>query len=330
MPMWGPNREAGWSCIIVRTIQGGVGEMSGFKVGGSTMTRTLPYMLLLASTVQAVATEEMCWPSWQFTGPEVTAESTLKEIWVDTSPFTGVSSGDTVIYDPELATHPVGARQLPQQPDWVVGVRLVLSEVGPDRLLANRYGLLEAVGILQTVHNRLDPAVYNPGSVPGITPWPGCGEGGSFNTCANPGQYYGLRYRRALDPRSVVRDPAELTAAVEVAISAWWLVSAGVVPDVTGGATSFVHRCGGAAYDMATLYCDGSSQVPDVVGAVATKGPLAFKGPRGFLRSRGRYRIVDTRRIDYRIDPSPLRPGEFSDYIWGHLPTSLRSGPVDG
>jgi hypothetical protein len=81
------------------------------------------------------------------------------------------------------------ARQL-----WVdfeglgITVRLLLSEVGPERLVESVFGLNEAIGILFTVTNRLDALLATPQRIEGAPFFPGCGPGGDFRTCADPEQ----------------------------------------------------------------------------------------------------------------------------------------------
>jgi hypothetical protein len=199
-------------------------------------------------------------------------------------------------------------------PDWAVAVRLVLSEVGADRVLQNRYGLIEAMGVIETVKNRMDPAAWNPEGVRGLSPWPGCGPGRTFADCANPQQYYGMSRDRALRPASAYGDREMLLAAIDTAVSAWWLLDSHVVTDVTNGATSFGHYCGGAAYGQPRAACDGSG---DVAGANGVTGPIVFSGPRGWSKSEGRYNMGVTQKIDYRRASSDVEPGLFAKYLWG-------------
>jgi hypothetical protein len=160
-------------------------------------------------------------------------------------------------------------------------------------------------------------AAWNPEGIPGLVPWPGCGPGGSFNTCANPAQYLGLRTPRALQPQRFMRNQERLLAATDTAITAWWLQQTQALPDITGGATSFVHRCGGAAYGERTMSCDGRGW--DRPGANANTGPLVLKGPGPFSSRKGRYELVDTRTIDYRARASAPTPGAYARYLWGRV-----------
>mgnify|MGYP003337118458 CR=1 FL=1 len=63
-------------------------------------------------------------------------------------------------------------------------MRHCVARVGADRLLASRYGVLEAIGILYTVDNRMDRSAVNPLDLPRAPDYPGCGPGGSFATSA--------------------------------------------------------------------------------------------------------------------------------------------------
>lgn len=279
----------------------------------STIAWLLP--ALIATSAQAL--DEACFSTVELTGDTPEDELVLREVWVDTAPFTGEPGGELLWYDPEQVLDDVTVEELQALPEWALGVRLVLSEVGPDRLLDSRWGLVEAVGILQTVFNRLDPDVWNPEAIEGVLPWPGCGPTGTFTSCANPRQYAGLRTARALAPRTTVRDTARLRRAADIATAAWWLQVSGQVPDVTNGATSFVHRCGGSAYGASTIYCDRRGPTPDRAGADPTRGPLVLQGPTVFLRSRGRYQIEDRRLIDYTPTTGPLSPGAAARYLFG-------------
>ena len=246
----------------------------------------------------------------------------IRTIKVDLAPFYGKPAPEFVSYDLDRAIAPLKMEDYGDQPEWVLAVRLLLSEVGPDRLVHNHYGVLEAIGILQTVHNRLDPATWNPDGIRGVVPWPGCGPDGTFNSCANPDQYYGLRYPRALDPKEATRLEAELLQAVDLAVEAWWLTSSDVLGDITGGATSFVHRCGGEAYGEETRFCDGRGPTPDIKGAEASTGPATFKGPVTFLPKRGRYELDVTRFIDFDLTQRKPIASEWATYLWEEASTT--------
>jgi hypothetical protein len=210
-------------------------------------------------------------------------------------------------YEVDEATRTLTRQDLRTAPAWSVAARLIVSEVGPDRLVSNQWGLLEAVAIVETVTNRLDANIWNPEDVPGLRPWPGCGPGADFSSCAHPDQYLGLRNGRALDPRRAIPDEELLLHAMDVAVTAWWLHHMGDVRGVSNGATSFVHRCGGEAYGRTTHHCDGDPRVPDMPGAESATGPLVLKGPAAFDATRGRYQLTVTKVIDFDHRGAELR-----------------------
>lgn len=225
-----------------------------------------------------------------------------REVFVDYDAL-GVperTGGEWLSYDLAALTRALSYEELQEEPELSLAVRLILSEVGADRLLANRYGLLEAVGILYTVDNRLDPQVYNPLDRAVAPIFPGCGPEGSFASCANAQQYLGMETWRALDPGSRY-DAALLEAAVDVAVVAWWLQENRLIPDFTGGATNYTHRCGDAGYGLTTHHCDGHLGRPrkDVRGANPFTGPLVFRTPEVFLDRRGHYSLTISRWVDY-------------------------------
>lgn len=238
----------------------------------------------------------------------------LRKVLVDASSFTGRSDAEWVAYNLDTVLRAVSSRQVAQLPEWAVAVRLVLSEVGADRLIQSQYGLVEAMGVIETVHNRLDPVAWNPAGIAGVRPWPGCGEGGTFGSCANPQQYYGMSRDRALNPASAYRNREMLLSAIDMAVSAWWMLETDVVADVTGGATSFHHACGGAAYGAEPSWCDGAGR--DASGANPVTGPVVFKGPGRWLASQGRYDTAVTKKIDYRAR-GEIKPGMYAQYLWG-------------
>ena len=206
---------------------------------------------------------------------------------------------ETVAYDYREVTRTITPVQLAKESDVSISVRLLLGEVGPSRLVGSAHGLDEALAILDSIANRRDPAAWNPDGRARFAGYPGCGMDESFATCANPEQYLGLRGKRALAP--AIHIEAELLeAAVDRAVLAYWLVETGVARGAAKGATSFVHRCGGAAYGLSTDHCDGVGD--DVPGAEPTKGPLVMRGPGKFLRHLGHYSLVDRSVIDYAID----------------------------
>lgn len=239
-----------------------------------------------------------------------------RKVLVDAAAFGGRGEGEVVAYDLNAVVRPISERAFSEVPSWALAVRLVLSEVGADRLVNNRYGLVEAMGVIETVFNRLDPARYNPKGIPGVLPYPGCGNQGTFASCVRPSQYYGMGTQRALDPTSAYGDEDLLLQAIDVAVKAWWLVDTHLVAEVTAGATAFHHACGGAAYGAPTRWCDGVS--PDTPGANPVTGPIVFKGPGKWLSRRGHYATEITRHVDF-AEPAPIQPGAFAIYLWGEV-----------
>ncbi|MCB9674720.1 MAG: hypothetical protein H6737_06360 [Alphaproteobacteria bacterium] len=221
-------------------------------------------------------------------------------VTIDLEPW-GRRGAEVVAYSAFEVLRPVKRENLALQSELSVAVRLVLSEVGPERLVANAHGLQEAVGILETVRNRLDPAGSNPLGVDGAPDFPGCGPGGDFVSCAAPSEYLGLLTWRALRPEETA--PTEIVEqAADLAVAAWWLVQNDLT-NVTAGATSYVHRCGGAAYGMPTWRCDAHMGRPDrdIAGADPYAGPVLFKGPFEFDARRGFYRLAPTKWVEYEV-----------------------------
>lgn len=212
---------------------------------------------------------------------------------------------DALVYSVHEVLQPVVRDDLSYESELSVAVRLVLSEVGPERLVANAFGLEEAVGILETVRNRLDPARSNPSDIEGAPTFPGCGVDGEFRSCADPDEYLGLKTWRALRPEQTA-DPEIVAAATDLAVTAWWLVDNGLT-DVSEGATSYVHRCGGAAYGHPTWRCDAHMGRParDIPGADPYAGPVLFKGPDAFDERRGFYQLSPTAWVDYIAGDAP-------------------------
>lgn len=201
-----------------------------------------------------------------------------------------------VAYDHAEVTRRVRLAKMGQESDLSVAVRLLLGEVGPERLLINEHAREESLAVLSTVSNRLDPAAWNPEDKP-ARPWPGCEQGASFAGCARPDQYLGLRAWRALHPAEHVPED-QLLPAVEASVRAWWLLATGAAEDPTGGATSFVHRCGGAAYGQPTTACDGVGD-DDVEGAEPSTGPVVFRGPQAWDEDEGRYRMWRRHQVEF-------------------------------
>jgi hypothetical protein len=227
----------------------------------------------------------------------------LREVFVDPEALglADLPGGTILRYDYHTVTRQLSGTELLFEDELSLAVRLIISEVGADRLLANRYGLLEAIGILYTVDNRLEWEVYNPLDQPKAPAYEGCGPDGEFATCANPEQYLGMATWRALDPSSRYR-PELLEAAVDRAVLAWWLQETRLVEDFTSGATVYVHRCGGAAYGLTTHHCDRHLGRPkrDVPGANPFTGPLVFRAPEAWLPRRGFYSLYISGVVDWQ------------------------------
>jgi hypothetical protein len=221
--------------------------------------------------------------------------------------------GEWISYDFASVIRPLRAAELADEGELSLAVRLVVSEVGADRLLKNQYGLAEAVGILYTVENRMTDPVQNPENVDRAPDFPGCGPRGGFWACANAEQYLGMATWRALDPGSRYR-PELLERAVDVAVLAWYLQRRGFVPDITEGATNYVHRCGGAAYGEPTWRCDGHVGRPrwdDIRGADPHTGPLVFKAPTVYQDRHGFYGLRESMVVDY--EPVPVAVSDASE-----------------
>lgn len=226
-----------------------------------------------------------------------------REVYVDYEALglDTMRGGEWIAYDFDEVTRPLQQRELIDESEISLAVRLIISEVGADRLLTNRYGLLEAIGILYTVDNRLDPLVYNVQNVPNAPSFPGCGPAGTFGSCANAQQYLGMATWRATNPSKHYKDQV-LEPAVDLAVLAWWLQEHGYVADFTDGATNYVHRCGAAAYGMTTWHCDahtGNTSRDDIRGGNPFTGPIVFKGPTAWGPRQGFYGLREARRIEY-------------------------------
>lgn len=211
------------------------------------------------------------------------------------------AEADVLLYDAFPLTRALALDELLDEAQLSLAVRLLISEIGADRLVLSRNGIVEALGILQSVRNRLEPAGYNPEDRADAPVFEGCGPEGSFATCVvQPHQYLGVTTQRALAPRDVY-DPELLEAAVDRAVLAWWLFDRRLVPDVTHGATNYVHRCGGAAYGMTTPHCDGHMGRPrrDVAGANPYTGPTMFQAPARWRPTRGYYALEASRFVHF-------------------------------
>lgn len=250
-------------------------------------------------------------------------EADVREILVDLTPWTSEPEVARVTYDPQQVLRPLRRHQLSELPTWALAVRLILSEVGTGRLHSNRWGTVEAVGVLQTVHNRLQSRVWNPEGIERLGGWPGCDPelaardyNAAFAACLHPSQYLGLYKRRGLRPADY-GDEAQITEAIDRAVAAWWLVRHAAVPDVTGGATMYVHRCGGRAYGATTPHCNRDDTTPDIPGARPHHGPLAFRAPHRFQTDRGLYTMRLSSVIDYEPGPPPVAPHGVATYLYG-------------
>lgn len=231
---------------------------------------------------------------------------TTRTLHIDLAPYVGRPTVKTLTYDLDLVIGRRSRNDLDELPEWAYAVRLLLSEMGGRRLVDNRNALREAAGILETIDNRRDPVLWNPEAIINLRHWPGCSPDSSFQECANPDQYRGLRQPRALYPKQYFRNE-DLAAMVDRAVQAWWLHEHGHLEGIAMGATSFVHRCGGEAYGRSTRYCDGNPDTPDIPGSSTRHGPIAFKGPSRFDPARGFYRLGTFATVDY-IPGEPTAP----------------------
>ncbi len=264
-----------------------------------------------------------------------------REVYIDYDALgvEGIHGGEWVSYDYSEVVGAITAPELATESEISLAVRLLISEIGADRLLMNRFGLLEAVGILYTVDNRLDPLAYNPESEGNAPTFPGCAPGDNFYTCANAQQYLGMATWRALSPERHY-DPTVLEQAADVAVAAWWLQEHGWIEDFTEGATNYVHRCGAAAYGLTTHHCDAHIGNParDVRGANPFTGPIVFKAPTVFLNRKGFYGLYESRRIEFDpwwdvegLDGDGLVDADAEAVLWeSETPEFLPSGRFPG
>lgn len=248
----------------------------------------------------------------------------LRQRWLlvdlDALNIAGLYGRRWISYDYDEVTRPVPYEEFEGESERSLAVRLLLSEIGADRMVVNQHALYEAIGILYTVDNRLNPITANPAGFVGQRPFPGCGPNGNFASCTNAVEYLGMRTWRAENPAARYRD-ALLEQAVDLAVVAWTLQDEGLVPDFTYGATSYVHRCGGAAYGKATWYCDGTRQrgIRDYRGAEAHTGPILFRKPTP-IQGRRRYSFEPAVSIHYDRGEAPAlisawRPMTASDAL---------------
>jgi hypothetical protein len=234
------------------------------------------------------------------------------EVTLDRLPFGDLNGTLLLNYTPNELLRKVSASELPNIDEASIAVRLIISEVGADRLIESQHGLEEAIAILHTIGNRLTTTAFDPDNA-NITPYEGCGPAGSIGTCANPHQYLGMATRRALKPlESYNRDT--VIEAADIALLAWNLYQTETIEDFTGGATVYVHRCGGTAYGQTTYHCDGTTArgIVDTQGANPHTGPMILSAPVStangggdYLRSNGYYNIRHSHQVDYEtIDQS--------------------------
>ncbi len=212
-------------------------------------------------------------------------------------------------YDYPAAMRKVTPDELLHESEESMVVRTLISEIGGERMIASRNGLMEAIAILYTVAHRQDPYYSNPEGIPDYIGYKGCEPGRRYAECANAVEYLGLGTWRGLHPDRH-RDKATLQAAADLAIVAWNLQRYGIVEDWTEGSTSFVHRCGGVAYGMGTYHCDGTLDfgVKDVPGAHPNKGPAVFKTLTTYDR-HGFYDLRETVSVHYdRIPDDEAAP----------------------
>lgn len=280
-------------------------------------------LIAAASIVPMAAQAQSLAPTTSAFQLSLSTSGTLRTVAVDAAPFLGPTGIENVTYDLDAVLRPTSVSGLRNLPDWAVAVRLVLSEAGADRLVANRYGMLEAMGIIETVFHRMDAEFYNPNGIRGAGAFPGCtGTGATFASCANPQQYYGVSRDRALNPAAVYGRREMLLEAIDISVAAWWMLDTHMVENITNGATSFRHACGGEQYGAPSTQC----------GSTIT-GPIVFSGPTSWNRSEGRYTMSQTRRVDYRPGTNDVEPGYYARYLGRPVgePTyaDLRTSPAD-
>ncbi|MFT5681672.1 MAG: hypothetical protein ACI8RZ_002578 [Myxococcota bacterium] len=245
-----------------------------------------------------------------------------RDFFVDLAPL-GRPDGVWLSYDYAEVTGPISADDLAHESELSLAVRLIISEVGADRMLQSDLALMESIGILYTVDNRLDPTVYNPENRPSAPVFPGCGPDGSFYTCTNAQQYLGMSTWRALDPAAHY-NPEMLEDAVDLAVLAWYLQERDLISDPTEQATNYVHRCGGDAYGLPTWRCDAHLGRParDIPNANPHTGPIVFKAPARYLERRGYYVVEISRFIDYS---SAIRDAYFDAFATEPATLTTRS-----
>jgi hypothetical protein len=225
------------------------------------------------------------------------------EIWVE--------------YDFEEVTRSISEEELLNESEQSVAVRLIISEVGADRINDNQNGIWEGIGILWTVENRETYLGMNPeelirlGLRPDQRPTWGDRIPEFINIVTAPGQYLGIYTDRALSPLSEYSylSPGSLQQSVDIAAVAHELQSSRATGDITHGAIDlekpgaieYRHRCGPPgheAYGDYTTRCDDPEEIKR--GADPYKGPLVFLGLDSFNKEVGGYNVKETGAIiDY-------------------------------
>jgi hypothetical protein len=283
-----------WARLRVRAGDKVVGEDTGLDAALRGPGEGVAFEPLPTPTAE----EEALWAAPRFTVqlsprcPDLEACSHHREVPLEARAAGLPVQAAVLGYDLHEVTRAVAPEAIARESELSIAVRLVLAEVGADRLLSNRWGLVEATGVLRSVRNRLDPAVYNPDGHVDLRPYPGCGPTGSFASCARPSEYLGLRSALALHPGAAWPEPL-LVAAVDRAVLAYWLEGQGQLGDPTGGATRFEHRCGGRRYGEEMARCAQTG------GVGAVTGPLVFLGPDRFAADRGYYTVAETARVEF-------------------------------
>jgi RHS repeat-associated protein len=240
----------------------------------------------------------------KFTEPKPVNTSARRYVTFDLGQLriSGLRGVVSLNYNYAEVTKKISKEELGSQREFAIAVRLIIGEVGADRLVANKYGIHEGIGILNAVRNRLNPDIYDPESR-GVRPYSGCGESGSFTSCVVVGaavQYPGILTQRGLNPRAKYKENI-LGPVADRATIAYYVYSRGV--DNTNGATEYRHRCGppgSVSYNRETYYCDKEPNPDDIPGSDPYSGPLRFLGPKRFLPSKGFYGLDYTGvTIDY-------------------------------
>lgn len=304
-----------WAARVLRFLA--LGALAAALPGAAWRDETLPDD---AITAPAPGLDPAAPPSaWVLTEGDAAPES-LRHLTVDLAPWTGEDRVLDVWYDLEAALEPRTTRTVRAAPAWLVATRLVLGEVGNGRLAKGRWGTVEAVGVLQTVFNRLDEDTWNPLGIPNLGGFPGCDAphddlDAAFVSCAEPAQYFGLTKARGLRPARYGRD-ATVLEAVDRAVAAWVLARHVRVDDLTGGATMYVHRCGGLAYGDSTPHCDRDPTTPDTRGANPHTGPIVFKRPIDFHPTRRFYTVTLSAVVDYEPGDAPVAPLSVASYLY--------------